>query len=740
MSAPVLAARKCRNCDTAIDGSAPFGHCTRCLIQLGFGPVPARTSSPPPAGPGKSRLFGDYELFDQIGRGGMGVVYRARQVNLDRMVALKMILAGELASAAMVERFHIEAEAAAKLNHPAIVPIYEIGELGGNHYFSMKLVEGESLDKSIRRFVVPVPSKGKICERSAVRDAQIAIAQLIRTVARAVDYAHEHGVLHRDLKPNNILLDGEDMPHLTDFGLAKIITEEGSMTETGAVLGTLAYMAPEQAAGQRLSTGADIYSLGVILYELLIGQPPFRGETPAETLKQLAEQEPQNPRALNPLIEADLATICLKCLEKDPQRRYASAGDLADDLERWERFEPILARPASSWVRVKRWTRRNRMGTALIGTLCVGLATALTLWQLKLIETHRVDLTMKTFQRQILREITALGEKPKPYVEIDSEAFAAALFGRPVLGRKVEKAFCVGLYVNRSPLGTALEYGPLLPYLEASMSKALKKRIALNVRLYRDQPVGMADLVAGELHFMRMPPLLYIEAHSLNSEIQPLVRPNKDWTAVIFTRAGSGIEHLADVRGQSLAFGEETHMMTFLAKALFAAAGVNGADLRACKVAHQLDNRLSGEGYVDWEHAEAGYNYSKSASIKAVLAGGYDVGVAVLNRFYLVHEGKDFKTLTTFHDVSAPWVAGPHVDSAARQAFQRAMVELNDPKILDELPGIPVRFIVARDEDYDVVRVRTPLAHRFDSNTNSSTAQSFGISGNAGERGAHGHE
>src|SRR5439155_15317994 len=197
--------------------------------------------------------------------------------------------------------------------------------------------------------------------------------------------AHEHAILHRDLKPNNILLDEEDVPHLTDFGLAKIITQEtkeGSLTDTGAVLGTLAYMAPEQAAVQRLSTGADIYSLGAIFYELLIGRPPFRAETPAETLRQLAEQEPQNPRAANPLIDADLATICLKCLEKDPQRRYASAGDLADDLERWERFEPIVARRASSWVRMNRWTRRNRVGAALIATLCVGLATALTLWQL----------------------------------------------------------------------------------------------------------------------------------------------------------------------------------------------------------------------------------------------------------------------------------------------------------------------------------------------------------------------
>jgi hypothetical protein len=507
------------------------------------------------------------------------------------------------------------------------------------------------------------------------------------------------------------------------------------MTGSSAILGTLAYMAPEQAAGQRLSTSADIYSLGVILYELLLGKPPFRGETPAETLMQLATQEPQNPRTLNPLIDEDLATICLKCLEKDPQRRYGSAGALADDLERWQRFEPILARTANSWVRVQRWTRRNRTGTALIATLCAGLAAAVILWQLMRIEREHLLLTRKLFQRQIVGGINALGEKPRSYVEINSEAFAAAVLGRPVSGRKVERAYCVALFIDRNPLGTALEYAPLLSFLETAMSKALNRQIALNVRLYREQPAAVADLVAGEVHLMRVPPLSYIAAHSLHPEILPLVRQNKDWAAVIFARQdSSAIARVADLRGKSLAFGEEAQMITFLAKANLAAAGVDGAGLRKYTFAHQLENRASSEPGVEWEHGEGGFHYSKSASIKAVLTGGYDAGVAILNRFYLGHEGTEFKTLATFHNVSAPWVAGPRLEAGAREAFRGAMVELDDLKILDALPGIPVRYIKARDEDYDSVRVQSRLVDRFDTPTITPANRRPDISTDTGKR------
>ena len=299
--------------------------------------------------------FGGYELLEEIGRGGQGVVYRARQKSLNRTVALKVIGVGRCASRTDLKRFRLEAEAAGRLDHPCIVPIYEMGERDGQCYFSMKFVEGGQLDEVVKHTPMSI--------RQGV--------ELIAKIARTVHYAHEHGILHRDIKPGNILLDTKGEPHLTDFGLARLVESESTVTRTLDVLGTPSYMAPEQAGGNspttaRLTSATDVYGLGGVLYQLLTGHPPFAGGTTYETIKLLLDTAPRPPPLWNPKVDRDLSTICLKCLEKDPQYRYSSALALAEDLERWLKHEPIQARRSGVIGRGKKWLQRNPTLAAVV--------------------------------------------------------------------------------------------------------------------------------------------------------------------------------------------------------------------------------------------------------------------------------------------------------------------------------------------------------------------------------------
>jgi len=305
--------------------------------------------------------FGDYELIEEIARGGMGVVYRARQLSLNRSVALKMILAGTLAGEADVRRFRNEAEAVACLDHPGIVPIFEVGEHQGQSYLAMKLVEGGSLAEKLPGYLAD--------PRSA--------AGLLSGVARAVHHAHQRGVLHRDLKPSNILVDRQGRPHVTDFGLARRIEGGSELTQSGALLGSPPYMAPEQTTGHRgeVTTATDVYGLGAVLYAALSGRPPFKSYSVMDTIEQVRHRAPEPPISLNPRVDRDLQTICLKCLDKDPTRRYASAEALAEDLDRWVEGRPILARPSGRVERAWRWARRNPV-VATLSTLVVLLAIA----------------------------------------------------------------------------------------------------------------------------------------------------------------------------------------------------------------------------------------------------------------------------------------------------------------------------------------------------------------------------
>lgn len=335
--------------------------------------------------PAAGMNFGDYELQEEIARGGMGVVFKARQRDLNRIVAVKMILTGRLATKDDVARFRQEAEAAAHLSHENIVDIYEVGEVNGHHYFSMEYVPGSDLGRLVRERPLPA-------ERAA---------KYVHDVAAAIQFAHDRGVLHRDLKPSNVLIDAEDRPQITDFGLAKRAHSRSDLTDTGQVVGTPSYMPPEQAwpGTGEIGPASDVYSLGAILYELLTGRPPFRAATVMDTLMQVLDTEPASPRLLNNKVPRDLETICLKCLAKDPQRRYRTARELQEELDRFLTGQPIKARPINVAARLARWSRRNPVAAGLIASSLILLVVvgALAFNTARTLETQ-----LRTVMRQSL--------------------------------------------------------------------------------------------------------------------------------------------------------------------------------------------------------------------------------------------------------------------------------------------------------------------------------------------------
>jgi len=354
-----------------LTGDAPLGLCPKCLMREALGNDESAAPADPTEGVNLG-AFGDFDLLEELGHGGMGVVYKARQRSLQRVVALKMLLGGQFAGKVALGRFRAEAELAAQLQHPNIVAIHEIGEQDGLPYFTMDLVPGRSLVDLVRDHPLPA--------RSA--------AGYVQTIAKAIHYAHKQGVLHRDLKPSNILIDAFDQPRITDFGLAKRLTGSTSdLTVSGQTLGSPNFMPPEQAAGKHKTSGptSDIYGLGAILYFLITGRPPFMAENVSAAVRQVLENEPVSPRVLNPSVPRDLETLCLKCLQKEAKQRYASAQEVADELGRFLRGEPILARPVSSVTHVWRWCRRKpeitTLSLALIALGVSGLLGVLSQWQ-----------------------------------------------------------------------------------------------------------------------------------------------------------------------------------------------------------------------------------------------------------------------------------------------------------------------------------------------------------------------
>jgi eukaryotic-like serine/threonine-protein kinase len=382
-----------------IPRDARGGHCPRCLARVAAlaAPTdededlidPAIGESQPKNARDRSRpsdgfySLGDYELLEELGRGGMGLVYRARQRNLDRLVAVKVLSLGPLADPDQIRRFRGEASAAGCLQHNHIVRIHEVGVHEGRHYIVMDYVEGQSLAEIVRQG--PLEAK--------------RAARYLQAIARAIDYAHQRGIIHRDLKPSNILIDTTDQPRITDFGLAKHLDGSQQMTVTGQALGSPSYMAPEQASAERgkLNRLTDVYGLGAVLYHLVTGRPPFVGPTMADTIHQVLNSEPACPRLLNPLVPRDLETMILKCIEKEPARRYASAGEVAEELDRFLKDEPIRAHPIGPMGKAWRWCRRK---PALAAMLVLLLVLLLVLGIGSPIAAYRIDQARQTAEQE----------------------------------------------------------------------------------------------------------------------------------------------------------------------------------------------------------------------------------------------------------------------------------------------------------------------------------------------------
>jgi len=365
-------------------------------------------SANPPPNPGAAGWpsVAGFEILEELGRGGMGVVYKARQLNLDRMVALKMVLAGAHAGPNTLARFHKEAQAVASLQHPNIVQIYDVGLAGGLPYFSLEFIDGGSLAQGID---------------GRPQDVTQA-AWTIRTLARAIHVAHLQGIVHRDLKPANILLTADGRLKITDFGLARRLGDDSDQTRTGTVVGTPDYMAPEQARGQGRDAGPliDQHALGTILYELLTGRPPFRGATPFDTIEQVRTQDAVPPTQLQPKVPRDLETICLMCLQKEPLRRYTDANALADDLDRFLEGRSVLARPISTVERLGRWCRRNPRVAGLAGAVLVLLLTVAissTAFAINLAQAHAAAVA--AFRGECRKSFDLLSDKQRAELAVE---------------------------------------------------------------------------------------------------------------------------------------------------------------------------------------------------------------------------------------------------------------------------------------------------------------------------------
>jgi serine/threonine protein kinase/ABC-type phosphate/phosphonate transport system substrate-binding protein len=653
------------------------------------------------------RRFGEYELLEQLGRGGMGVVYKAHHLGLNRHVALKMVLDSKQDSARAIRRFQIEAEAAARLHHPHIVRLYEFGEEEEQHFFTMELIEGESLSRRMSRGEFRAGPGGQ--SRAEAGQRLIRATEMMVTMARAVHYAHERGVLHRDIKPGNILIDAQGRPHLTDFGLAKLSSNSATeLSDSGGMAGTPAYMAPEQARGERLSRSADIYSLGTVFYELLTGKPPFSAATSLETLRLVTDQEPANPTTTtNGLIDADLATVCLKCLEKNPAARYASAQEFAEDLERWLKHEPIRARPASPGMRLRRWVRRNPVGASFIAVLLIGLATTGALIHRVWEGRKLVDEQNALIRESLKAKVNGFWERQEDVTEvIPSEEIAALLqisrSGRHGQGPPLRLRLSQS--VPDSPMDQILKKGHGLAELEDRLSDILGRPVLIDMMLFKPQGGKVESLIRGDCDLKRMGALPYFNAKAIDSRLTPIARDAEEKEGVIYVRKNSDIVNLSQLVGKRLAFGDDDATISFQAKVELARAGILGTNLHWEHLIRKGSAIRRKRGTSD--HVERpGVGGSHVLAIKAVLAGDYDAGVGRLQ--YVQDFTKErLRILHRFKSSPNFWVASSAASNDVVRAIRQALTEHGPTRFTVGPRATPgsSRFVPIDDSYFDEAR------------------------------------
>ena len=651
-------------------------------------------------------IDGRYEIQARIGEGGMGVVYKARQVSLNRFVALKMLGPHASAFPGIAERIRLEAEAAGSLHHPNIVTIYDVGEHDGQPFFSMELIEGASLARFISadgfhlKTVLPA-------DKSSHHERQVNISRVLSQIARAVDHAHKHGVLHRDLKPANILIDTNGEAHLTDFGLAKLLGRTGVLgTASGAIMGTPAYMAPEQAAGdtKHASIAADIYSLGAILYEMLTGHPPFRADTPLETLRRVVEEDPKHPTTFNSEVDRDMATICLKCLQKKPQDRYSTAMALAEDLERWSRGEPIEARPLRLTERFWRWCRRQPFIAGLtIGLFLLLAAVALlglVLFELEKTRLAKANKKGDEQKKALLDRNESIWQVEGRTANTNIRSFGispeelALLTARKLEG--TEGPVILGLQLNpMQPPEVLQELRPLAHYMQTNRATAAWP-LALGVQIYTTR-LGLVDgLSANEVDLMRADPAAYVLARQQKTGVIPLLQQvysgsRSELHTAIFVRENSGITNLEQLNGKSFAFGEQGSAMgDYLPKAALVTAGLRSGNFPRATNLHSKE------------------------VIAAVKRGSFDAGVADLDDISHFTIGISVSILTNLYSPNSPWVATRRLDSRIAEAFKNALLSLRDTNVLTALDYKLIGFQPVQPSDYDALEQAIEKAQLFD--------------------------